>query len=329
MLLNNKYVKFIGFTVKIACVAGAFWFIYRQIFYHKQGDDIKELFLQTFRITNDYGLLFLIFLLMFFNWSVEAIKWKYLIKKIEKISFFTGIEAVFSGITLSVFTPNRVGEFAGRIFFVEKADRWKAFIISVLGSFSQLMVTVVMGLLGYLFFIPRFTNLNKEIVPYLYYSIFVILILLILIIFFFYFNVSLVSAITRKYKKLKKLKPYFRVFSYYKNIELLIVFGLSLLRYIIFSIQFYLLLKVYGVDVSLFQGLIMISLSYFVLAVIPTIALSEIGVRGSVSLYFLGLLSTNNLGIVAASFTLWLINLAFPAIIGSIFVLKLNFFKKK
>lgn len=329
MLPNKKYVQLIVFAVKIACVLGALWFIYREIFYHKQSDDIKGLFLQSFRITNDYSLLLLISFLMLVNWFVEVIKWKYLIRKIEKISYFTGIEAVFSGITLSVFTPNRVGEFAGRIFFVEKADRWKAFIISILGSFSQLMVTILMGLLGYLFFIPRYTDLNREMAPYLYYSIFVILIVMILMMLFFYFNVSLMSAIAGRFKKLKKLKKYFRVFAYYKNKELLIVLGLSMLRYAIFSFQFYLLLKVYGVDVSIFQGLIMISLSYFALAVIPTIALAEIGVRGSVSIYFLGLLSTNSLGIVAASFTLWLINLAFPAIIGSAFVFKLNFFKKK
>lgn len=62
------------------------------------------------------------------------------------------------------------------------------------------------------------------------------------------------------------------------------------------------------------------------MAVIPTLALTEIGVRGSVALFFLGLVSTNSIGIVTATFTLWIINLALPALIGSFFVFSTNIF---
>ena len=65
------------------------------------------------------------------------------------------------------------------------------------------------------------------------------------------------------------------------------------------------------------------------MTIIPTIALTELGVRGSVALYFIGLISSNDIGIVTASFTLWFINLAIPAIIGSAFVLRMNIFKSR
>jgi hypothetical protein len=69
---------------------------------------------------------------------------------------------------------------------------------------------------------------------------------------------------------------------------------------------------------------------------IPTITLAELGIRGSISLYFIGLYFENfgtltdkiNIGIVSASSSLWLLNLALPALIGTIFVFRLNFFRK-
>jgi hypothetical protein len=65
--------------------------------------------------------------------------------------------------------------------------------------------------------------------------------------------------------------------------------------------------------------------------------LSEIGIRGSIAMgvidyYFNTTLQMNvnfNIEVIAATSVLWLINIALPAFIGNLFVLKLNFFKEK
>jgi hypothetical protein len=64
---------------------------------------------------------------------------------------------------------------------------------------------------------------------------------------------------------------------------------------------------------------------YLAMAVIPTFALTEIGVRGSTAIFFIGLFSTNISGILSASIFLWIINLAVPAIIGSFLFSKSKF----
>ena len=71
------------------------------------------------------------------------------------------------------------------------------------------------------------------------------------------------------------------------------------------------------------------------MAAIPTIALTELGIRGSVSLYFIGLYFTSlgimcsyDMGIITATTVLWIINLVIPAITGAIFVFRLKFFRK-
>ena len=95
------------------------------------------------QIKGHYSILIVIVLMMFLNWFLEALKWQFLIKKIEEISFSRSVRAVFSGITVSAFTPNRVGEYGGRVFCLEKADRIQAVFITIIGSMAQLITTIL------------------------------------------------------------------------------------------------------------------------------------------------------------------------------------------
>jgi hypothetical protein len=93
----------------------------------------------------------------------------------------------------------------------------------------------------------------------------------------------------------------------------------------------------YSVNIPLLQGLMIISVVFMIMTAIPTVTLAELGVRGSVSLYFVGLYFTHfsemtekiNLGILSASSSLWLVNLAIPAIFGTFFVYRLRFFRRR
>jgi len=79
------------------------------------------------------------------NWGLEALKWQYLTKEIEPISFSTAFKAVLSGLSISIFTPNRVGEFAGKVFYLKTTEKVKATVASFIGSSLQLLVTVLAG----------------------------------------------------------------------------------------------------------------------------------------------------------------------------------------
>ncbi len=70
------------------------------------------------------------------------------------------------------------------------------------------------------------------------------------------------------------------------------------------------------------------SVVFLALAVIPTIVLAEIGLRGEITLQLMGLFSLNSLGMALTSVTIWLINLILPAIAGSLFILSIKVFKK-
>ena len=268
--------------------------------------------------------------MMFFNWLVEAIKWKFLIAKIEKVSMLTSLRAVFSGITVSVFTPNRIGEYGGRVFCLEKADRMQGVLITVLGSMAQLLTTIFFGSMGILFlnnYIPELQELYQEMEYAFPLMLFMLLLLNILLLLLFH-NISVISNLMDKYGWLSKYKKYKEVFTFYNTQELAFVFLFSIIRYAIFTTQFFILLNLFGVDISYFDSIILTMVMLFVISIIPTIAISEIGIRGSVSVYLFGLVSANTLGILSATFVLWVINLLLPAIIGAFFVFTLKFFRK-
>ena len=126
--------------------------------------------------------------MMFINWLLEALKWRALILKIENVPIKRSIEAVFSGITVSSFTPNRVGEYAGRVFCIHKADRVQAVLITVLGSMAQLVTTITFGLIGILLLpnlIPYFDKLLSEFIFSYPIMLFVVILLIVLLVTLF------------------------------------------------------------------------------------------------------------------------------------------------
>lgn len=321
---KSNYRKVFSWTAKIAIVIAAFWFIYKEIF-AKQ--DIINSFRELVDKPLEYNLLALTIALVFLNWGFEALKWKSLIDKVEKISLFKAFKAIFSGVTVSIFTPNRVGEYVGRIFHLQKADRINAILITMVCGVAQLLITIATGLAALVFFVPRYTELVDNFGGY-YYALAALVLGIAASLLFGYLNASLVAPMVRKMRILGKWRRYGKLFARFSKPELLKVLAYSLGRYVVFTLQFYLLLKIFGVEVNYLSAMMMISITYFVMAIIPTVAIAELGVRGSVAVYFIGMLSPNELGILTASFALWLVNLAFPALLGSLFIFNLKFFKQ-
>ena len=160
--------------------------------------------------------------------------------------------------------------------------------------------------------------------PLLFFMLLFLNILLLLL----FHNISVISNLMDKFNWLSKYKKYKEIFSYYNAQELMMVFLLSIFRYAIFTTQFFILLKLFAVDISYFDAIVLSMVMLFTISVIPTIAISEIGVRGSVALYLFSLVSANAIGILSATFLLWVINLLLPAIIGTFFVFTFKFFRK-
>ncbi|PKP48672.1 MAG: hypothetical protein CVT92_15945 [Bacteroidetes bacterium HGW-Bacteroidetes-1] len=277
-------------------------------------------------------------LLLPLNILLESFKWKLLIDKLELVKMNKAFTAVLTGISVSMFLPNRVGDYLGRVFVLDHASHIKGILVTLIGSLAQILTTMIAGGLALIFVVPIVYDITMSPADLLYFGMVLLVLLLASFFVLLYFNVGLLKVISVNIFKKRKLliESYSEVFALYKKRELFIVLMLSILRYSIFSFQFYLMLHVFDFELNYFDAMMLISLTYFVITTIPTIAITELGVRGSVavslfSIYFTGSqLWTDHaaLSVIAASSAVWLINLALPAIFGAIFAYRLKFFRR-
>ena len=288
-------------------------------------NELKELLVLISNYSlSDLLLLAIVLFLMFFNWSVETIKWKSLINEIQYFSFSKAFKIVFAGITIGIFTPNRVGEIGGRAIFMEKGKRTYGVLATGIGSFAQFITSIIAGILGFVLLLLLFHDKIKI------HSIFnnisaIALIVMSLILMWSYFNVKNIKPFLLKISFFKKRTEKLEYLSNMKTNSLIRILIFSLLRYIIFGTQFYFLLYSFGITLTFLQAYISISLIYLFATLIPTTTLAELGIRGSLAIFFIGLFSGNVSGIVLSTFMLWFINLAIPSIIGSVYLIKYKF----
>ncbi|MFN8283093.1 MAG: lysylphosphatidylglycerol synthase domain-containing protein [Chitinophagales bacterium] len=315
--------KTLNTIIKLLIFIGLLVVLYKQIIHNENLQKVVSHFRNTFK--DEYSLLMLVFLLMLLNWSIETVKWKYLINKWHELSWLEAIEGILFGITFSMFTPNRVGEFGGRVWAL-KTDRITAIVSTLIGSYAQIVVNICLGAAGFLCY--TFYAGKNDI--YLN-GVFVFFFLLILVATHLtYFNLDFVSAKFSKIKALQKIRNYIDVINKYNNADLIKLELLSFSRYCIYCLQFMLLLKFFGVQVPVLLGFVLVSAIFFIQTINPfSIDLLDIGFRGNVAVFFLAPYTDNNLGILATTITLWLINLVFPAMIGGIAALQFKFFREE
>lgn len=316
----------IALLIKLVIALLALWFIYREVQLKDQSTDLLDgvsFITASIRLPYLIGLL----VLMLLNWLLESYKWRLLLAGIESISMWRSLKAIFSGTTIALFTPNRVGEYAGRIFHLQKADRIDAALLTIVGSYAQLVVTLVTGILATLLFIPRHLGLGP-VTPMQYNLVVIFGFLFCGFLILLFLNTRLLSVILNWLPIPEKYHHYTEVFKYHPPKTLWKILGASFGRYAIFTYQFFILLGLFHVDIDYVEAMLMISMTYFVMTAIPTIAVTELSVRGSVAVYFIGMVSTNVSGIFTASSMLWLINLAIPALFGVVFIFDLRFFRK-
>jgi hypothetical protein len=299
------------------------WSIYRQL---ANQDHLEKSWQQIRNSFASSRILYLgaVILLMIVNWALESFKWKLCIQHIQQIGFITAFKAVLSGVSFSVSTPNRVGEYLGRVLYMDEGNRLKAISLTITGSLSQLIITLVMGLVGWITLGPVLEA--KGLLSHFWYNgILYGTIIVLLILTILYFRLAGVARWFERIKGIRKYGWLFRALEEFNATLLLQLLSLSALRFMVFIAQYYLLFRFFGVELSWGQTLWTVSVSFLVMAVIPTIALfTDLSLRGEISLKLVGLFSDNHLGIWFASVNIWVINLIIPALAGSLLILSIK-----
>ncbi len=319
--MNRKSKKTISLLVKITVLVLATVFI---IYKLNNNSNLRNfgMLISKLSVGKVYFTLGVIFFLMLVNWTLEALKWKFLVRRIELISTRKAIESVFCGLTWAIFTPNRIGEYGGRIFFLSPRKRVFGAIAMGVGAVGQMVITNILGSLALLWFTGRFIQMSG----WLYYTIFFLTVVFCVFFLLFYFNISLLSGLINKIGFLKRFRKFFMILGSYHKTGLLIVFIYCIARFIVFTSQYYFIINMLIPDLPVFSMIMMIFILFFIQSALPSLDLLDVGVRTMTATYFFSFITQQEVAIMASTACIWLVNLIIPAILGSGFVFKLNFF---
>ena len=263
-----------------------------------------------------------VFLLMLVNWGIEVIKWRRLLRPVEKVSVWRAIESVFCGFTVAIFTPSRIGEYGGRVFFLSPRKRIVGVVAMATGTIAQMVLTNVFGIIAGLVFLYRFIHLD----PNLFYLIVAAGILIVVFLCIFYFHIKWIQRLLMAIPFTRKYKKFYAVLGRYSKSELLKILLISVCRYAVFNTQYLILLAWLIPGLHYADILLLLFVFFFIQATLPTFDVFDIGVRAITATYLFGYITDRHVEVIATAACIWLINIIIPAILGSYFVFKLNFF---
>jgi hypothetical protein len=297
--ISHKAKQLLVLLIKLLILGGAFYFIYDQLV---QNDKLNwVLFIEKFNKNKSFlGISFLL-LLSVLNRFFEILKWQNLVSILKPITLFETTNQALSSLTAGLFTPNGIGEYAGKALFYEKSQAKNIVFLNLICNGIQLILSVVFGIFGLL---------------YLGYGKWVLLLL---------FGILGLLILGFGLKKLK-IKGYsitdliLKINEIPKSIHRKNNY-LAVCRYLIFSHQYYFLFLAFDVQLPYFTLMATISAVYLLASSLPTFQFLDFAVKGSVALYFFGMLGVNEWIVVFISTLFWFLNIVLPAVIGSYFVL--------
>ena len=305
--------------------------IYQQIVGQKDLEQSWNTIVQTF-YSKEQWRVYVVASLMMLNWGLEAKKWQLLMKPIQQLSFIRAFRAVFSGQALALGTPNRVGEYVGRVVYMDDGNRLRALSLSAVGSVAQILVTFIIGFIGLVYVYCLMSTHEGVLIHSL--SIFWLRGLLTIIfcasvtILLFYYNLAWVTKVVERIPWVSKYKFFIQKLEdlHWKQLSQILI--LSLVRYLVYVLQYLLMYQFFGIAIAWWQIISLVCVQLLVMTIVPSIALAEVGIRGKVSIALFGLLTNNNLGVIATAASIWLINLIVPALAGSLMILGLRIIRK-
>jgi len=276
--------------------------------------------------------IWLAILLMPVNWCIETFKWYRLVNKMQPFSFLKAFESVLSGLALSMNTPNRIGEYGGRVVYLEEGNRFKGVALTLVSSVGQLLITLVIGWMALLILKSELASVqlggsyfSSILLLVFQYSVLAFVILTAI----FFFRMQWLAKILKWIPFLKEKLSFTEVLEKLSNRFYLEILFFSFLRFVVFAVQYILIWQALAVQISGWQGFWAVAIIFLIMAIIPSFAIAEVGIRGKVAISIIAIYSTNNIAILAGTIGIWLLNLVLPALFGSLMLLSIKIIKDK
>jgi hypothetical protein len=306
-----KTKQFLVVLIKFSIVTGAFYFIFRKLsdyniqeFYHFVNPLREQDLLLAWPVLIVLGL-------SCANWTFEILKWKFLVEPVQGVSLADAFKQSMAGCTASLATPNRIGDYGAKILYYPLHLRKKIALLNLLGHMGQMSVTTAFGVIGLLLYTAQYdtifnTHMN---ISGMFLSVIIAIIVM---------GVLVHKKIAIRGFSLNQILRFASGLPIKTYVRTL---GFSIIRYLIFSFQFYYLLLLCGAELFYSEAMVLIASMYFLASLIPAFTFFDVAVKGSMAILVFAVVDISELTILYISTIMWLLNFALPSIVGSYYVL--------
>jgi uncharacterized membrane protein YbhN (UPF0104 family) len=255
------------------------------------------------------------------NLLLEGLGWHLLVRRQAPEAGLQGaFGGLLSGYALGLFTPARLGEYAGRAYYLGHPDKGTLLAVAFLERTLGLVVAVDVGLLAYFYFLanhlPGGTLAWQALAGY---GAGTALILSGLLLF-----PALAHHLLEHVLPFRRVRRHAAFLRGLTGRFMLLLFGIGLLRYGVYCTQFLLLLRALTPDLALFPAALGVALVFFAKYLVPPVTLMDLGIREGAAVFFLGHLGYPEPVAFNAAFLLFCTNLILPALLGLPFVFRMK-----
>ena len=250
------------------------------------------------------------FLLFPVNRFFEAWKWKFLVRHIEPMNFLEAQRQVYYGTIAGFVTPYKLGEYPGRaLLFRHTGTHWlTATCLGLIGGYAMTMVIVVLGLPAAFYRLTPDSSMLWSIALTIVGAVLAVLAL-----------PALMRRLQSRPWKSAQSRLLVENMAQLTIHDVLVLLGISLMRYCCFLLQLLLSLLFCGVKLDAVTMAMTMPLYYLMITVTPNVPAAEIAVRGAWAVALFEPFGADlSAAAVIASLLLWTINTICPLIVGSL-----------
>ncbi len=242
--------------------------------------------------------------------------------ELKRSSFMRTQKAVYAGNAVAILTPDRLGTFIGRFTYIKEISKTKITFSTFVGNYAQLVATLIFALVGLIltwnlslgFHLPERLGINLLIRS--------MVVVCCLSLFIYYHQRTFLDVFKKwQWKPVQMLVSRLEFMENLHESRLHLVLLLALVRYLVFVLQFFIALQLFGGQLEFLWTLAFCGILYLFATLIPSPFMGNLGTREAIAVFLatpLGLEET----VITASLLIWLTNVVLPSILGGIILLK-------
>jgi uncharacterized membrane protein YbhN (UPF0104 family) len=260
------------------------------------------------------------------NLGLESWKWFLAVRRL-----YPGLRphqsglAILQGSALGLVTPNRLGEYAGRVFSLPPGQRIGAAVATFVCRLSQLGATLLFGLLALVYL--TWQAIGPEIIVLGLLSPLLLLVTSVSVFLLQPLLFRRIGALVLRFLLRRHWQTAARALEALLHIPAPLarhVLGLALLRWIVFAFQYLLLLQAFGLNASPVTLMALVAVVYLIKSFIPSIALAELGIREHIAMGVFKWVLVPGALAFQATLLLYLLNIVLPGLVGALLIHRLR-----